>query len=225
MSAMFETLVDLATGSSWTYAVVFAVAALDAVAPVVPSEALVVSAAALAASGRLELPAVLAAATAGAFVGDNAAYLIGRRFSEPLQRRLSATAKWRNRLSTARLQLRTRGPTIVVVSRFIPGGRTATMFAAGMLEMAWRRFARLDLAAAVIWALYGGTIGFFGGAAFEEEPLVGVALAVALALVLALLIEGSRRLLPRLPQRPGPGRGQCERKGDLRAEPQRELAR
>jgi membrane protein DedA with SNARE-associated domain len=194
---VFESLVDLASGSSWTYAVVFAFAVLDAVAPVVPSETLVVAAAALAASGRLNLALVLLAAAAGAFAGDNGAYLIGRLSSTRIERWTSQSPKRARRLAAAKRQLARRGGTIVVVSRFVPGGRTATMVAAGVVRMRWRSFAALDLAAALTWSLYGGLIGYFGGTAFEDEPLVGVALALGLATLLGLLIETGRRLLRR----------------------------
>ena len=63
--------------------------------------------------------------------------------------------------------------------------------------MRWRSFAALDLVAALTWSLYGGLIGYFGGTAFEDEPLVGVALALGLATLLGLLIETGRRLLRR----------------------------
>lgn len=194
---MFESLVQLASGSAWTYAVVLAFAALDAVAPLVPSETLVVAAAALAASGRLSLALVLLAAAAGAFAGDNSGYLIGRLASRRVERWMSGSPKRARRLAGAERQLEQRGGTIIVVSRFVPGGRTATMISAGIVGMRWRRFAVLDLAAAVIWALYGGLIGFFGGTAFEDEPLVGVGLALGLATLLGLLIEAGRRLLRR----------------------------
>jgi membrane protein DedA with SNARE-associated domain len=55
-----------------------------------------------------------------------------------------------------------------------------------------------DIAAAVIWALYGTVIGYFGGTAFEDEPIVGVGVALALALVAGAAIEGGRRLVGRL---------------------------
>jgi membrane protein DedA with SNARE-associated domain len=196
---VLDSLVDLASGSAWTYAVVFAFATLDAIAPVVPSETLVVAAAALAASGRLHLAAVLLVAAAGAFLGDNTAYLIGRVASDRVVRWFSATPERRRRLAAADGQLARRGGTIIVVSRFVPGGRTATMLTAGVVRMRWPRFALLDLAATTIWALYGGLIGFFGGRSFEDEPLVGVALALGLATLLGLLIEAGRRLLQRRP--------------------------
>jgi len=194
---VWDSLVDLASGSSWTYGVVLAFAALDAVAPIVPSETLVVASAALAASGRLNLALVLLAAAAGALLGDNAAYGIGRLFGSRIERWLASSEQRRRRLDWAERQLDARGATLIVVSRFVPGGRTATMIAAGLLRMRWRRFVAFDLAAAVSWALYAGLIGFFGGTAFEDEPLVGVGVAIGLALALGLLIEGVRRLRER----------------------------
>jgi membrane protein DedA with SNARE-associated domain len=195
---MFESLVDLASGSAWTYALVFALAALDVLAPILPSESLLVAAAALSASGRLDVFLVAGAAAAGALLGDNIAFLCGRLLDTRMRRRLEATPRRRERLEWAEHQLDRRGGTIIVGARFIPGGRTVTMLAAGMLEMPWRRFFVFDLAAAVIWALYGTAIGYFGGTAFEDQPLIGIGVALALALVAGAAIEAGRRLVGRL---------------------------
>jgi membrane-associated protein len=194
---VFESLVDLASGSAWTYALVFALATLDVLAPILPSESLVVAAAALSASGRLNVVMVAVAAAAGAFLGDNLAFLCGRLLDTRMRRWLEATPRRRERLRWVEQQLDRRGGTIIVGSRFVPGGRTATMLGAGVLEMPWRRFVAFDLAAAVIWAFYGTAIGYFGGTAFEDEPVVGVGLALALALVAGAAIEAGRRLVAR----------------------------
>jgi membrane-associated protein len=195
---MFESLVDLASGSAWTYGLVFALAALDVLAPIVPSESLLVAAAALSASGRLDVFLVAGAAAAGALLGDNVAFFCGRLLDTRMRRWLEATPRRRERLEWAEHQLDRRGGTIIIGARFIPGGRTVTMLAAGLLEMPWRRFVVFDIAAAVIWALYGTAIGYFGGTAFEDEPLIGIGVALALALVAGAVIEVGRRLAGRL---------------------------
>ncbi|HEY7259611.1 MAG TPA: DedA family protein [Gaiellales bacterium] len=195
---MLESLVDLASGSAWTYALVFAVAALDVLAPILPSESLLVAAAALSASGRLNVAAVALAGAAGALLGDNIAFLCGRLLDTRVHRWLDASPRRRKRLRWAERQLDRRGGVIIVGSRFIPGGRTATMLAAGMLEMPWRRFVAFDLLAAVIWAFYGTAIGYFGGTAFEGRPLIGVAVALGLALVAGLAVELGRRVVLRV---------------------------
>jgi membrane-associated protein len=193
---MFQQALDVATHSDWAYLIVFAVAAIDAVFPAVPGETTLITAAALAASGRLSIAAVFVAGALGAAVGDNTAYLIGRVSSRGVQRlthrsRLHAAMQWAER------ELRARGATLVIVSRFIPGGRTATMLAAGVTRMPWRRFVLFDLAAAVIWSAYGTVLGVVGGVAFTDRPLLAVVVALSLAGVLTIAIEGVRRLRAR----------------------------
>lgn len=190
---MFDSLVDLLTHSEWAYVVVFAVAAVDAVFPAVPSEATVITAAALAASGRLSLAAVFLAGAGGALVGDNGAYALGR-LSAPTVHRLTRRGRLRAAIRWAEGELFARGGTIVLVSRFIPGGRTGTMLAAGVTGFRWRRFVLLDLVAAVFWAAYGTGLGALGGVAFAHKPLYAVGFALCLALVLAAALEGGRRL-------------------------------
>src|SRR4030095_4563453 len=70
----FDSLVDLVSSSPWTYAGILAMAAIDALIPLVPSEATVIAAGVLAGAGELELGLVIAAGAAGAYTGDTAAY-------------------------------------------------------------------------------------------------------------------------------------------------------
>lgn len=192
---MFESLIDLITGSAWVYPLIVGIAALDAVFPLVPSEATVVAAGALAGAGELALALVLVAGAGGALIGDNVAYLIGRagqgRVDELLRRR---SPGWRARVARAESLLRGRSATIVVASRFIPGGRTATMVSAGLVGLQWRRFAAYDFAACILWAAYASLIGLAGGKAFADEPLHALLLAFGLAAALTLLLESGRRL-------------------------------
>lgn len=192
---MFESIVELVTASEWVYPLIVGVAALDAVFPLVPSEATVIAAAALAGTGDLVLSFVLVAGATGAVIGDNVAYLMGRGAQSQASGRLLGSAKWRARITRAEATLRRRSATIIVVSRFIPGGRTATMLSAGVAGLSWRRFAAYDLAAGVLWAGYASLIGLVGGKAFAHEPLHALLLAFGLAALLALLFEGGRRLL------------------------------
>jgi membrane protein DedA with SNARE-associated domain len=160
----------------------------------VPSETVLVAAAALAGAGDLMLSGVIAAAAAGALIGDTGGYSAGRWFGPGLRRRF-ADGRLHERLTWAGRQLEDRGSTIILVARFVPGGRTATMLTAGTVRMRWRRFLVLDAIAAAIWACYGGLIGYIGGAAFEDETWKSLALALGLALSLGVVIEGGRRLV------------------------------
>jgi membrane protein DedA with SNARE-associated domain len=192
---MFDSVVDVVVASSWVYALIVAIAALDAVFPVVPSEATVIAAAALAGTGELAFGLVFLAGAGGAVIGDNLAYLLGRLGKGPLAGRLLRSPAWRERIGRAEALLGERAGVIIVVSRFVPGGRTATMVSAGVVGLSWRRFAGYDLLAGAIWAGYAAAVGLVGGKAFADEPLHALLLAFGVALALMVAIEGGRRLV------------------------------
>jgi membrane protein DedA with SNARE-associated domain len=194
VSGQFTQFVSDASG--WAYAIVFVVALLDAVIPVVPSESVVITAGVVAAAGDLSLPLILPAAAAGAFVGDNGAYLIGRRFGTRATERFFSGGKAQKRIKWAHRQLRERGGELIAIGRFIPGGRTAVTLSAGTLRYPWPRFVVFDAAAAVGWALYAALLGYFGGRAFEHAAWKGLLLALAIAFTVAggvELVRWSRR--------------------------------
>ena len=186
---MFNQLVDQISGSGWSYVLIFAFAYLDALVPIVPSETAVVTAGVLAGSGRMSLPLIIVLAASGAFAGDNTSYLIGRHYGEPAKRRFFSGKKARERIHWAEHQLQERGGELIVVSRFIPAGRTVVTLSAGGLRMPWRRFATFDAIAAIVWALYASLRGYFGGRAFEHQPWKGLLLAVGIAFTVAGGIE------------------------------------
>jgi membrane-associated protein len=187
----------VANASGWAYAAIFLLAMLDAILPVVPSETAVITAGVVAASGQLSLPLVVASATAGAAAGDNLAYLIGRRFGGPVTRRFFSSEKSRERLAWAQRQLDQRGGQLILVGRFIPGGRTVVTLSAGLLHYPWRRFAALDAVAAFVWALYAALLGYFGGRAFEHAAWKGLLLALGVGFAIAGLVEAVRWVLRR----------------------------
>jgi len=186
---VFNQLVDQISGSGWSYVLIFAFAYLDALVPIVPSETAVVTAGVLAGSGRMSLPLIIVLAASGAFAGDNTSYLIGRHYGEPAKRRFFSGKKARERIHWAEQQLQERGGELIVVSRFIPAGRTVVTLSAGGLRMPWRRFATFDAIAAIVWALYASLLGYFGGRAFEHQPWKGLLLAVGIAFTVAGGIE------------------------------------
>jgi membrane protein DedA with SNARE-associated domain len=146
----------------------------------------------VAAAGHLSLPLVVISASAGAVAGDNTAYLIGRRFREPVTRRFAASRKSRERLAWARHQLDQRGGQLILVGRFIPGGRTVVTVSAGMLRFPWPRFAAMDAVAGVCWALYAALLGYFGGRVFEHAPWKGLLLALGIGFAVTGLVEAAR---------------------------------
>jgi membrane-associated protein len=188
-----ESFVELASGSPWTYAVILGIAALDALFPLVPSEATVISAGVLAGAGDLQLGFVIAAGAAGAYAGDSSAYWLGRRLDDRFARRLFRGIKGARRRAWAEQTLERHGGPVIFGARFVPGGRTATTVSAGLLRMSWRRFAGFAGAAAVGWALYAALLGYLGGRAFEDNVLWALLTGFGIALGTFLIVEALRR--------------------------------
>jgi membrane-associated protein len=187
---MFHHFVQLvADASGWAYGIVFVLALLDAVLPVVPSETVVITAGVVAAAGSLNVLLVVAAAACGAFAGDNLAYLIGYRFGGRAADKFLRGEKGKRSLRWAETQLGERGGELIAIARFIPGGRTAITLSAGTVRFGWPRFAMFDAIAAVIWGVYASLLGYYGGKTFEGAEWKGLLLALAIAFALAGLIE------------------------------------
>lgn len=193
---MFESLVGLVGDAWWTYLLVAGIAGLDVLFPVVPSESVLLTAAIVAADGNLLLPLVVAVAAVGAFVGDNTAYAVGRRFGGRARTLLARGERSARTLGWAQRQLERRGSTLVVAGRYLPGVRTATAVGAGIVGYPWRRFVLLDAAGALTWAVLVSSVGYAGGAAFESS-LLSFAFSFGVALLLAASLEAARWLLAR----------------------------
>lgn len=194
---MFDWITHLVSGNPWTYVVVAGVAGADVLLPVLPSETVVLTAAVLAAQGPLVIWLIVVLAAAGAFAGDNTCWLLGDRVCEPVARRLFPGDKGRRRLRWAERAVRERGPLLILVGRYIPGGRTASTFAAGSMGLAWRRFAVADGVAAVSWAVYVSMLGYFGGSQFRHSLWEPLLIGAGVAALVALGVEVGRRVARR----------------------------
>jgi membrane-associated protein len=195
---LFNQLVELVSDAWWTYPLVFLVSMVDAFFPLVPSESVVITAGVVAGAGDLSLPFVILFAATGAIVGDNISYGLGTWLGEHTVKRLFRSDKARHGFEWAERQLEVRGFYLIVVARFIPGGRTAVTFASGYTHgMTWRRFIVADVVAGLIWASYAASLGYFGGKQFEEAPWKGLVLAFVVAAGLAATVELVRWLRAR----------------------------
>jgi membrane protein DedA with SNARE-associated domain len=179
-----------AAASPWLPLVMFVVAVIDGFFPPVPSETVLVAAAAVAASTGA-FPTILLlclVAAVGAMIGDNLAYAVGRgvgvtRFRWMRTARISAA------FSRAELALERRGAPLIIGARYIPVGRVAVNMSAGALGYPWRRFLPLSAIAAATWAVYSAGIGILAGQWFKDQPLLGAVLGVVVAIVIGVVID------------------------------------
>ena len=191
-------LTSLQVDSPLSYAIAVVIPALDAIFPVLPSETAVIAlGVATAGSTDPRIALLVACAAAGAFLGDNLSYLIGRRFGPWAERRFFAREKGARSRAWAERSLHRFGMQLIVVCRFIPGGRTAVTLTCGLIGYSRRRFVTATAIAAVIWALYAFFIGRLGGKAFEDKPWAGFLAAFGGTVVISVLIEAARRIRTR----------------------------
>lgn len=179
--------------SPWLYLLIALVASLDSLVPIVPSETVVITAAAYAVTGSPHAAGIIAAAALGALLGDLAAHCVGRGGSRVTDRWVRS-ARLRRLLDATQAMFGERGGAMLVAGRFIPGGRTATTIASGMLRYPLGRFLAVDFIGCLAWSVYAAGIGLLGGAMFRDQPLWGVVLGVGIAFVLTGLAEAVRRL-------------------------------
>ena len=102
--------------------------------------------------------------------------------------------KNRHHLEWARIHLEDHGVWIIIVARFIPGGRTATTYVAGTVGMPWkRRFLPADAIAVAAWSLYASALGYLGGASFEDNFWLPMLIGAGASLLVGAIGELVRR--------------------------------
>jgi membrane protein DedA with SNARE-associated domain len=117
-----------------------------------------------AASGHLSIAGVIAAAAAGAILGDNLGYWIGRKGGRPLVRRFGRYVFVREReLATAERFFQRHGDKTVFFGRFISILRAWAAFLAGVNQMRWPVFLFYNAAGGICWSITFGVIGYFLG--------------------------------------------------------------
>ena len=200
ITEFFDSLKEFSS-SPWFYVIIYVIAVLDSVLPIVPSETLVIIGGVSAGLGDLSIVLVVLAAGLGAFTGDNMSYLIGRRASVAVTRRYERTEKGKRRLETVIHQIHERGGLLLITARFIPGGRTILTLSCGITRQDRKWYATWIGIATTIWALYASLLGFIGGKTFEENHTLAFVVAFGTAVSVTVVIEVVRAGIKRLRRR------------------------
>ncbi|GAA0947150.1 DedA family protein [Pseudonocardia zijingensis] len=187
-------VLDAALASQWLLLVIACLAVVDALLPMVPSEALIITAGVGAAAGDQSLLAVIAAASLGSFIGEFAAFLIGRGFGGAVRARLVPGTPRAELFGRTERLLTTRGGLILLTARYIPAGRTVAALAAGASRFPVRGYTGYSAVGATMSAAYVALLGFLGGAAFAGDPIVAVGVSLGLATAIGSVAGLVRRL-------------------------------
>ena len=193
------TVTPESTQQAIGYPTLFLLVLIGALVPIVPTGALVSSAAVVAfhQTAPFSLALVFVTASTAAFLGDVTLYWLGRRGlgSKNGSRWLEAIRSRapEERLAQAQEKLAEHGVAVLVLSRLVPAGRLPVMLACLLAEWTMRRFARGNLPACLAWAVTYQLIGILGGSLFSE-PWEGVVAAVALTVLISVAPSLWRRL-------------------------------
>lgn len=182
----------------WFHGLTALLVALDAPIPPVPSELFVIGSGALALDGALGLVPSVLAAWLGCWAGDLGLYALFRyRLTGLLDR-----ASWGQRIHRGILRLLNKaGPApscaLLFVLRFVSGGRTASMAAAGIAGIPWQPFLLLSGVGSLVWSVYMVGLGWLTGSAtglpFWISALIGMGLGTLAGLMIAGIIAVRRR--------------------------------
>lgn len=185
----------IALFARYGYLTVFVGVLLENAGLPVPGETALLAGAALAHFGRLSLGWVIVVATAGAIVGDNLGFLIGRHGGRVLIERYGP----RVGLGETHLRLFDRfferhGGKTVFIARFVTGLRVVGAVLAGASVLGWPAFIFYNATGAIVWATVVALAGYLLGHSWEAlQRLIGNLSWALLAAVVVVFVAGAIR--------------------------------
>lgn len=206
MTSLLDPLIAFVSAHAWLgYLTLFLAALLEAVpvvGAVVPGSTVILALGALVPGGELRFEGVLAAAIAGALIGDGSAFWVGHR----RQREILSAWPLSNHprlIEKSEAFFHRWGAFAVLLARFVPPVRAFVPIVAGALGMAPWKFYSVNAAAIVAWAMAHTLPGMLAVSAlhryagFSHRAHVGkhlwIFVAVAGAAVAAMAIAIARR--------------------------------
>jgi membrane protein DedA with SNARE-associated domain len=168
----------------------FGIVCLESAGLWLPGETALIAAGVYASKGHLSIVGVIAVAAAGAIIGDNAGYWLGREGGRRLLDRYALLRRFGDRvLPTAERFFERHGGKAVFLARFFGGVRVTGAWMAGITRMTWWRFLFWNTAGGIVWAIGVGLLAYYAGkAAADALTRYGVYAAIAGGILLVIAI-------------------------------------
>jgi len=185
--------------------------AIESIGIPFPGETMLLAAAIYAGTThRLAIPLVIGAAAAGAILGDNVGFWVGReggyRLLRVYGRRIGIDERT---MKLGQYLFKKHGGKVVFFGRFVAVLRALAAFLAGTNRMPWPRFLVFNAAGGIVWALLYGLGGYaLGDNVHRVEGRVGLVLIALAALALvaaAVFVKWNERRLEDEAARAMPG--------------------
>jgi membrane protein DedA with SNARE-associated domain len=200
---MFLAYVQPLVAQYGLYAV-FVIVMLESAGVPLPGEtALVLASIYAGATGDLHIAQVIAAAAAGAIIGDNMGFWVGRHFGMPLLKRYGRLIHIdEKRLAFGEAMFRRHGAKIVFFGRFIAILRIFAALLAGVNRYGWGSFLFYNAAGGIVWATVFGLGGYvFGEAVHRFTGPIGIIALVAVIVGIGISWWVVRRQEERMEER------------------------
>jgi membrane protein DedA with SNARE-associated domain len=187
--------------ATYGYVAVFVFVGVESLGIPVPGETMLVTAAIYAGTtGRLSIFWVIVASSAGAIVGDNIGYVIGRTGGYRLLKRYGRYIRIdENRLRLGQYLFGKHGPKVVFFGRFVSVLRIFAAFLAGVNRMHWRIFLIFNAVGGIVWStIYGVAAFLLGKQLLQLSGRVDLVIAIGGVAVIITAIVFLRRNEARL---------------------------
>jgi membrane protein DedA with SNARE-associated domain len=174
------------------------VVGIEALGVPLPGETAVILGGLAANQGRLSIVAVIVVAAAGAIVGDNIGFVIGRKGGRALLERPGRFYDERQRmLAIGDPFFERHGPKAVFLGRWITGLRVWTSWLAGASDMRWPTFLLWNALGGTAWATSVALAAYYGGKSvetvFSKVGLYGGLAAIGLIVIGVVYVWRRRR--------------------------------
>jgi membrane-associated protein len=157
-----------------------------------PGDSLLITAGLIAASGDLDIRAVIATLIAGAVCGDSTGYLIGRQLQKNFFRKEDSRFFHRKHLQKTEAFYEKHGAKAVFLARFVPVLRSFAATLAGVTNMPYRIFLFYSVSGAIIWVLCFTFTGYFIASVFPD--VVGYLHSIILVGIVLIILSALRHL-------------------------------
>jgi membrane-associated protein len=151
---------------TWVYVLLFVIVFTETgvvVMPFLPGDSLLFITGALCGAGLMNLPLSIAVLLAGAILGDQCNYTIGRYFGPKVFQWEDSRFFNKNAFDKAHQFYEKHGGITIVLARFMPFIRTFVPFVAGVAEMTRRKFSMYNVVGGVVWVVGLCLAGYFFG--------------------------------------------------------------
>ncbi|MBM3423617.1 MAG: VTT domain-containing protein [Chlorobi bacterium] len=175
------------------FAIVFAETGLFA-GFFLPGDSLLLTAGLIAASGKLDIVAVIVTLSCASVLGDTTGYLIGRQLQKSLFSKKETIFFHPEHLKKTEAFYEKHGAKTVFLARFVPVVRSFAATLAGVAGMPYRVFLFYSVSGAVLWVLCFTLTGYYIATLFPE--VVDYLHVVIMAGIVLIVISAIRHLRP-----------------------------